>query len=371
MGLFNRFDVKPLTKEPVVAFSSNFEKLASQLLESKQKSDSQNYSDADFEALWGKAAPRGLSNIFNTFKNLNSPLFNRWETRLPDLGILHSEGNIVKDTLLKAQVEFPTDHHINWFTGSVSLDPIVNDQSQYHNNNYSFQFPLYDILPEGSESPQIYLFQHNHPDTWGMNFEVMAKDVSSFLYVMMMIQAHHKKKISQSDFLICFDKIKSSVKLPYYFFNSFRANGRWVSYYDFNYRASSTRGASLTLDYFKRSRWLIELLKGNHNNYFYSLQNSFYPRHLNPTLNDERHQFNLEHLPHHVPDALYYLLRCFFRSNEEEQLKAYINVCKSSPSRIIRDAAAFSDDLLHGLEFFGEIDNIQTLKRDFAKGMKW
>lgn len=374
MGLFNRFkvDVKPLTKEPVNSFTQHFEKIGKQLSNNKASKlvPSSSFSKEQFESLWGISISNELDNIFDVLQNLDTPVFENWETSLPDSNIVNQTGNIFKQVLLKAQVEFPTDHHINWFTGSISLDPITNVNNSHYGKNYSFQYPLFEIAGQGGNNPHIYMFQHNHPDTWGMNFEVMAKDSSSFLYIMMLIQAHKKKKISESDFATCFDKIKSSVKLPYYFFDSFRVNGRWLSYYDFNYRPASNRGNTLTLDYFNRSRWIIELLKGNHNNYLYSLQNSFYPKYLNPELDAERHRINLEHLPNHVPDALYYLLRCFFRS-EDEQLEAYIDVCKSSNSRIIKDAALFVEELHQGLEFFGEIDNIQTLKRDFANGMKW
>ncbi len=374
MGLFNRFklDIKPLTKNSVDSFKDSFEKLASQLMDNKMENANtpKPIQEKEFEILWGKEMPQELRDILGMFHRLGLPKFNKWETALPNMDIAHQEGNIVKDVLLKAQVEFPTDHHINWFTGSASMDPVVNNGNRWNGANYSFQYPLYEPIPGVDKAPQIYMYHHNHPDSWGTSFELMAKDANAFLYINMLIQARVKKKISDADFVTCFEKIKDKVKLPYYFFNSFSYNGRWISYYDFNYRAGSDRGSTLTLDYYNRSRWIFELLKGNHNNYLWSIQNSMYSKYLNPKLDDERHQFNLGHLQNHVPDALYYLLRCYFR-DETKQLKEYINICKDSPARIIRDAALFAEELNGGLEFFGEIDNIQTLKREFATNMRW
>ncbi|MGK0389277.1 MAG: hypothetical protein ACI94Y_002017 [Maribacter sp.] len=374
MGLFNRFklDIKPLTKEPVTAFSNHFKKMASLLADNKlsSKSKMSSVSTENFKKLWGAEMPNGLRNVFEQLAELGTPKFQNWESNIPSFNIANHKGNIVKDVLLKAQVEFPTDYHINWFTGTISLDPVVNNTKGGYSQHYSYQYPLYDTIPAGKTQPQIYTYQHNNQDTWGINFEIMAEDVSSFLYVVMMIQAYKKKKISNADFLICYDKIKAKVKLPYYFFNSFRADGRWVNYYDFNYRKSNVEGASLSLDHFNRARWIIELLKGNHNNYLWTIQNNLYNQVHNPVITKEIHEANLRNLPNHVPDALYYLLRCFFR-NETEQLEAYIDVCKSSQSKIISDAALFAEELNDGLEFFGEIDNIQELKRDFAKDKTW
>lgn len=374
MGLFNRFkiDIKPLTKAPVENFQQSFEKLANQLMDNKLANANapNQISVSDFEKLWGMSIPEELMSIYDQLSSLGMPQFSKWETAITDSSIVKNDENIFTKVLLKAQVEYPTDHHISWFTGSVSLDPVVNDGSRYNGMNISFQYPLYDNLKSGVNSRQIYTYTHNNQDIWGSSFEAMSKDVPSFLYIIMLIQAHNKKKISNNDFLVCFDKIKNKVKLPYQLFNSFRAGDRWVSYYDFNYRPENYTGSTLSLDYFNRSRWIFELLKGNHNNYLWSLQNSMYNRHLNLKMTKDIHRMNMENLPMNVPNALYYLLRCFFR-DETSQLKEYIGVCKSSESKIIRDASAFADDLVHGLEFFGEIDNIQRLKTDFATNMNW
>ncbi len=373
MGIFDKFtfDKKPLTQHPIENFKDSFPDFARQFKSlEKATSTAQTLDKQQFETLWGFSPPRVLNQLLNQLNTLGHPKFQKWESATVDNSIAESEGNIVEEVLLKAQIEYPTEHHVEWFSGSISLDPIVNGPNHWSGQNFSYLFPVVEAEFLERENPQIYLYNHTNPDGWGTNLEVMTKDLSSFLYIIMATHAFNTKKINNNEFFTCYQKSKDKVKLPYYFFNSFRVNGQWISTYNFNYRPNRDPGSVITIDYFNRARWIIELLKGNHNNYLWSIRNSFYNRNLNPVLSPEIHEKNLEHLPLHVPDALYYLFRCFFR-DEKDQLKEYISVCKNSSSRIIKDAAKLAEKFNDGMEFFGEIDNIQRMKQDFAQGMNW
>ncbi len=374
MGLFNKnkLNIQALLQEPVEEFKTKFKDIAHQLSDNSKNPYKINMDKVleEFELLWGVSIPQELKNLENILNDLGFPLLRYWETNYIQTDILHSTENIVEKVLLQAQIEFPTDYHIDWFSGSISLDTIVNSSSRWSDTNFSFQYPIYEATILQKESPQIYLYNHNQPDMWGNGFEIFSKDLSSFLYIITMQHLRHHKKISDKNYLTCFEKIKNNVTLPYSFINYTRINNRYLSSYDFRYRPDTARGSNLTLDYFQRCRWIIELLKGNHDNYFWSIQNNMYKKYLNPELDTERHRNNLEHLPTHVPDALYYLFRCFFKG-ENNELKEYIQACKDSPSRIIRDAALLVNDFSKGKEFFGEIDNIQHVKRDFNQNMKW
>ncbi len=373
MGLFDKFtfDKKPLTKEAVEAFSGNFPDFVSQFksLESKQKT-TRKTDWKKFEALWGFRPNNELVSLTQDLEKMDYPNLSKWESNAIHTDMADFKGNIMKEILLKAQIEYPTDNHIEWFCGAVALDSVTNAQNQWSGSNLSYLYPIVEAKFLERENPHIYLYTHNNPDGWGTTLEVLAKDTSSFLYIVSAVHALGQKKISNNDFFTCYEKAKDKVKLPYYFFNSFRANNRWISTYDFNYSPGNQRGNTITQDYFNRARWIIELLKGNHNNYLWSIQHSFYQKYLNPELTDEIHSQNMEHLPIHVPDALYYLFRCFFRK-ENEQLRDYIRVCKDSPSRIIRDAAELVQEFDEGLEFFGEVDNLQRLRNDFNQNMNW
>ncbi len=374
MGIFDNFSFnpKPLTKEPAEAFLGSFSDFTKQFknLEKNEETGFGKINERQFQELWGFYPNEELKNLYEQLNSLGFPKFNNWESAAIKTDILNSKENIVEEVLLKAQIEFPTDHHIEWFTGTVSLDPIVNGPNQWDGKNYSYLYPIVESEFLEKANPHIYLHTHSNPDGWGTNVEIMAKDVSTFLFIIMSIHARREKKIKNNDFGICMNKVKDKAKLPYYFFNSFQYNNQYISTYNFRYNTGNNRGSAITIDYFNRARWIIELLKGNHNNSFWSIRNSFYPKYLNPALSNEIHEANLKHLPNHVPDALYYLFRCFFR-NETGQLKEYISVCKNSNSRIIKDAAILVEQFNDGKEFFGEIDNIQRLKQDFNNGMSW
>ncbi len=376
MGLFKRntSSAQILTSNPVQGAKGYF---AEFIAKTKTDSNPQNKNLADmavdFKSLWGTDLPGELLDILRILSDNNFPAFGRWESSPLRTDILSEKENIVEKVLLKAQVEFPTDHFVEWFSGSVSLDPIVNVQSgRYHNSNsYSYQYPIYEALLTGKSSPQIYIYNHNRPDSWGTSFEVMARDTPSFLYTIMLMHSMFRtKEMSNGQFSTCMDKVKTHVRLPYTYFNSTRVGNRWISTYDFRYSPPTQRGSTLTLDYYERSRWILELLRGNHNDYLWYAQNSFYKNYLNPKLDDARHAQNLEHLPHHVPDALYYLFRCFFRK-EKRQLREYIDVCKGSSSRIIKDAAELVEQFEDGRTFFGEISDMQALRDNMNKGMRW
>ncbi len=366
MALFKR-NSNDFSKENVAGFTQKFSHYASQykkLTQTKNPPIDLPGSFRDFEKLWGKPLPDYARKIFRTLHQIDYPIWYRWETAPLRTDIVKEEGNIVEAVLLKAQIEFPTDHHIDWFTGSIAMDNLVNIGGTWSGENISYQLPIYEAEILQKEEPQVYYFKHHSPDQWGMEFHAMSKNISSFLFGMIMFHTHFvEKTLKDSEFSSCVERSKEQLQLDYNFFRSKRINRRWISTYDFSYQNNS-RGGNLTLDYFQRARWIMELLKGNHNNYLSSIAYNMFNNGLNPELDNNRHQQNLRHLPTHVPDALYYLFRCFFL-DENEQLDEYIRVCKDSRSRIIRDAALLVEEFKNGRTFFGEVDDLSKLKADF------
>ena len=138
-----------------------------------------------FKTLWGTDMPKELSQLIVNLDELNFPYFRLWESAIPPIP---TGNNIVEEAILTAQVEYPSNHIIDWFSGTFCLNKAGTNERYWSEGSYSFFYPVYEAPIREVASPHIYAYQHGSPDNSYMNdMHLFAKNTSAFLYFMMML----------------------------------------------------------------------------------------------------------------------------------------------------------------------------------------
>lgn len=345
-----------------------YETYLSRMSDGKMKASNHNSRNrrADlFRAYWGIELPEDLAHCFDLWERADMPtLFGGFESAMPKFDKLETwqeEGrNVMEAVVAQAQEWYPYDFMLDWFTGAIALDPLRQnaDKNRYYHNSY--HYGLY--AQQGTEGKGfVYAHEHNNYHTWSTNFnQVMAGNLSNFVYGMSALSAYGEYDLlTHSHFENIYDnKLIPTLKPPYYFLNGMRLGNRWIYESDFTYYANSRPAISN----FERSRWILELLRGEAD--ISQVYHSFYNyKRFAPVA--ENHQSLLERLPNEVPEALYHLWVAFWVKGFEAQLLDYIRVCKNAASKIIVDTAILVEQLLQGKNQLGILRDVAALKTQF------
>lgn len=312
-----------------------------------------------FRDFWGVSLPEDLSMAFDLFERGDSPrLFNYFDSAAPKLGQLqdwkNAGQNVVEQAVLHSQESFPFDYMMDWVTGSVALDALVqNPEQSYY--SYSFHYGLLDDKTSG----QIYLHRHQSYSYWGITMEAeFAKDLSSFLYMMSMFCAYGEYEImTEQKFTANHPKLNSKIKFPYYFLGNFQVGQNRLYESAFNYTSRS----KVCVDNFNRSKWILEILRGETD-----INTIKYQRPKYPTIADGQIGTIAAAIQTHVADAFYYLFGTFF-SKEQKYLYELVEACKESPAQVIKDAALLVEELSDGRKGVGIVTDVHYLRQELAK----
>ena len=327
--------------------------------------EQKNKRAALFRTYWGIELPDDLAYYFDLVERADHPiLFGGYETALPKLDKLEAwtkaGKNVMETTIMDMQEWYPFDFMLDWMTGAIALDPLLQnlDKGKYY--HISYHYGLY--AQQGTEGKGlIYTHEHNNYYTWSTNFnQVMAENLSNLIYGLTSLSAYGEYDLlNRAQFTTIYnDKLSDKLKPSYSFLNGMKIGNRWLYESDFSYH--STKKPSISN--FERSRWILELLRGETDvsNVFYSFyRNQAYK----PKASD--HQALLSKLPNDLPEALYHLWAAFWRKGFEAQLLDYIGVCKSSNSKIISDTAILVEQLLQGKNQLGILRDVAAMKTQF------
>lgn len=317
-----------------------------------------------FQTLWGTAMPDVLAKSYNVISRLKSDtqLFNMYEPAIPKFDQLedwmNSGKNIVEQAILGAQEDYPYDHLIDWFTGSVALDPLLmNPEQQY--NSYSYHYGLNDGV--------IYLHRHQGYNYWSTSFDnAFARDLSSFFYYSCLFSAYGEYDlINVTKFQENVGKLHNKLKFPYYFLGDFRvASNRRINESSFNYNTSNRP----VLNAFNKAKWVLEFLRGETD--INTVKSSIFRRALQAKhFTTQQHSTYLRNIQtgSDVPTALYLLFGTYLVKDCDAYMHDYINAAKQNPSRIIQDAARLVEELANGRNSLGIITDLDHLKRQFNR----
>lgn len=348
--------------QPVDFLSGNFEEFLNRYTGGKVEAIDRSKKEERerlFRDFWGVSLPQDLSMAFDLFERADSPrLFNYFDSATPKLAQLqdwkNAGQNIVEQAVLHSQESFPFDYMMDWITGSVALDALLqNPEQSYY--SYSFHYGLLDDKAAG----QIYLHRHQSYSYWGITMEAeFAKDLSSFLYMMSMFCAYGEYEImTEQKFTQNHPKLNDKIRLPHYFLGNFQVGRNRL--YESAFRYSSRN--KVCVDNFNRAKWILEILRGETDINTIRYQRPKYPVIANGELKNLTTTIQT-----HVADAFYYLFGTFF-SKEQKYLFELIEACKESPAQIIKDAALLVEQLSDGRKGVGIVTDVHHLRQELVR----
>lgn len=324
---------------------------------------------ATFQAVYDRPLPDKIALLLdwvNRFDKKDILFYSQMELGGGQFDVLRlwldTDKNIFEQAIRKAQLEYPFDFLIEWFSNTIALDKFqTSTYSYYDGGACSFLYAPF--------SDYVHPFVHqSYSSLSAIEFySPVTSNLSSWLYMMSVLSSYFEWDVTtESKSQDAFEKLHGKVRLAslyYYFFNFYNKYG-FITHDDANPEMSDQP----TENYLARSRWILELFRAQHNgdsirDYMFngSEAHMSFAKMQENMLSDT---FDLE-LQNHIPDALFYMWSGFFCKGGEALLARSVAACLASPVRLIRDAALLVQECINGRTTIGHQREIQTLRHWF------
>lgn len=356
---------------PPEAFLSDYANTAFTRVFGEKKSNTAalDAAKATFQAIYDRPMPEKIAFLLDWAYHINTSNLS-WYANTDLAGFqydvlrlwLDTGKNVFEQAVRKAQVEYPFDFLVEWFSNTIALNKFqTSTYSYYEGGACSFLYaPFSDYV-----HPLVHS-SYNSTDSITIH-PPMSSNLSTWLYLITLLSSHRIWAITTfkqtEDALVCLQNKINIKSLDYSFFNYSR-------HYNTLSRAdvSAPLNDSLTELYLERSRWIIEILRAqlsfsSIDIYIFNGSDAYldFAKMQENMLGDT---FELE-LQHHIPDALYYMWTGYFCKGGEAMLAKCVTACLESPIRIIRDTALLVQEFMNGRTTLGHQREMQTLRHRF------
>lgn len=286
----------------------------------------------DFEAVWGTKMPDEIGATLKAIEKDAGRVLYEWRPESV-LSNPPADVNLFVELVLRDQENYLGTSFVEALTGQVYLGTYGNGDS--HLANVYCQDDLASDRAPGPGGPRVmHIFDH---EEHSLAFET-GKSVARFAYFSAVCRAIRDEKLSERAAKLALERVRGSIAPSWHFKSTITEAG-----------VDDFEGFTEDLPYarlwYARGLWLVYLLRADGVVGVEDIKGMFFPDH-NPPLEGEVHERWSKSARRLVPTALYCMLRCWLF--DDPKLEAYLAIGRAHASRLVRDAAAFIDDVLAG-----------------------